>query len=180
MGNPAPCFKSVITLALLLGRVEGGVRAFLLEWKYVETGGDENKAAGDGGAKRLKTYLDRYKRSKFFKRPLKDVLVAPIYQLVRSILLGHRMVEQRELGVTDARTIVVCPPENDGYLVLEPSHAKWIGEEVTLDVAMRKHVLRKPEVFGVTSQAQLVAVVRRDGGPLPEGWSEYMKARYGW
>jgi hypothetical protein len=36
---------------------------------------------------------------------------------------------------------------------------------------MKTHVLRKPELFGVTSQAQLVAAVRRDGGSLPEGWS---------
>jgi hypothetical protein len=166
--------------ALLLGKVPGGVRAFLLEWKYVETGGDEDKSAGSQGETRLATYSERYERCRLFKPKLKQVLVAPVYQLVRSILLGHRMVEHRELGVTDARTVVVCPPTNDEYLKLEPSHAKWIGEEVTLEVAMKEYVLRKPDLFSVTAQATLVAAARRDGGSLPEGWSDYMKERYGW
>ncbi len=166
--------------ALLLGQVPGGVRAFLLEWKYVETGGDEDKSSGRKGETRLDTYSDRYERSRLFRPKLKQVLVSPIYQLVRSILLGHRMVEQRELGVTDARTVVVCPPENDAYLTLAPSHAKRLGMATTLELAMKEHVLRKPDVFDVSSQAKLLEAIRREGGPLPEGWSDYMRARYGW
>jgi hypothetical protein len=166
--------------ALLLGKIPGGIRAFLLEWKYVEAGGDEDKASGTKGAKRLGTYSERYERSRLFRPQLKQVLVAPIYQLVRSILLGHRMAEQRELGVSDARTVVVCPAGNDAYLTLAPSHARWLGDATTLEVAMKKHVLRKPDVFAVTSQARLVEAVRRTGGALPDGWSDYMNVRYGW
>ncbi len=166
--------------ALILGRVEDGVRAFLLEWKYVETGGDEDKSSGDKGAVRLKAYTPRYEGSRYFRRPLKDVLVAPIYQLVRSILLGHRMVERRELGVTRALTVAVCPSQNDAYRELAPSHSKRFGEAATLETAMKKHVLRRPDLFAMTSQADLVDAVRRSARSLPEGWSDYMRDRYGW
>ncbi len=166
--------------ALLLGRVAGGIRAYLLEWKYVEAGGHEDKGEGADGAKRLSAYGARYKASGLFRRSLREVLFAPIYQLVRSILLGDRMAKQRELGVTDARTIVVCPESNAAYLSLDRPHARRLGQEMTLEAAMKREILRRPEVFDVTSQQRIVAAVRSSRATLPEGWSAYMADRYGW
>jgi hypothetical protein len=137
-------------------------------------------SGGERGRTRLANYSERYERCRLFMPTLKQVLVAPIYQLVRSVLLGHRMVELGELGVTGARTVVVCPPANHDFLKLEPPHAKRLGEDVTLEVAMKEHVLCEPDLFSVASQAGFVAAARRDGGQLPEGWSDYMKERYGW
>ena len=90
------------------------------------------------------------------------------------------MVERRELGVTSALTAAVCPSQNDAYRTLAPSHAKRFGEATTLEMVMKKHVLRRPDLFAMTSQAALVDAVRRSARSLPHGWSEYMRDRYGW
>jgi len=74
---------------------------------------------------------------------------------------------------------VVCPASNDAYLKLEPAHAPIFGEGADVAAAMKK-LLRRDDVFAVTNQATLAAAVRASNAQVPEGWSEYLRDRYGW
>ena len=64
-------------------------------------------------------------------------------------------MKNRELGVTDARTVVVCPDANESYRVLPAEHA--LAEEKAISVSdfMRERALAAPDRFRVVSQRQL-------------------------
>lgn len=128
-------------------RVErGGRRAYIFEWKYIERGGTAAKGEGASRAKREKWYAERYERSGLFAVPFEGIMFEPFYQLMRMLLLGDEMVRSRQLGVTDARVVVVCPPGNAAYRKLGRAHAaRFRGR--TLEDAMRREVLRDPERF---------------------------------
>lgn len=168
--------------ALVLGRVATGIRAYLMEWKYVEEGGDTAKGEGDSGRQRIDRYLPLYQRCGLFSAPFESLLFEPVYQLMRFTLLGQRMVDGRELGVTDFRLVLVCPHTNFAYRKLEPSNVERLGGYGTLADAMCKHVL-KPEhahLFSDVAQIELIEAVRRAGVPGFDAWASYVSRRYGW
>lgn len=168
--------------ALVLGRVPGGIRAYLMEWKYVEEGGDTARGDGESGRRRATTYLPLYRQSGLFRARFEDLLFEPVYQLMRFALLGHRMVERRELGVTDFRLVVVCPRTNFAYLKLEDSNVGRLEGYGLLGTAMRNAVLRPEHAhrYSEVAQTDLVSAIRTAGVPGFEAWTNYLSRRYGW
>jgi hypothetical protein len=163
--------------ALLIARTPRGRRAYLIEWKYTESCGD---ALGPGeDSTRLQRYRGLYDRCGLFSVPLDDLLCDPAYQLIRSILLGCRAVECGELGVVEARTIVVCPKANSDYRALPYNHPLASRDADTVELLMNR-LLRDPSRFGILSQGQLMQAILSSGAPLPVGWVEYHTARYDW
>lgn len=168
--------------ALVLGRAEGVVRAYLLEWKYVEEGGATVRGVGKAGESRRATYGPLYKRSGLFHAPFEDLLFEPVYQLMRFALLGRRMVERRELGVADFRLAVVCPDGNKAYRELEPANVDRLDGYGLLVDAMKKWVL-KPEHahrFSMSSQRDLVSAAAHSREAELGAWRAYLAERYGW
>jgi hypothetical protein len=163
--------------AFLIARTPRGLRAYLIEWKYTESCGD---ALGPGEDRtRLLRYRDLYDRSGLFAVPLDGVLWEPAYQLIRSLLLGCRTIERSELGVVEARTIVVCPEANAAYRSFPPDHPLACPGVDSVGTLMT-HLLRDPSRFGIASQGLLMRTVLSSGAPLPQGWAEYHAARYDW
>ncbi len=104
-----------------------------------------------------------------------------MYQLVRSLLLGHRTVSNGELGVTDARTVVVCPDANQAYRLLPPEHALTGGKALLLGDLMRERVLTaSSDRFRIVSQRQLFESILASSASTPEGWADYHRRRYAW
>jgi hypothetical protein len=164
--------------ALILGRTATGIRAYLLEWKYTESCGETLETGRD--STRLRWYGSRYRASGLFRPPLDELLVDPAYQLVRSLLLGARMVKRRQLGVTEARTVVVCPEANDAYRVLPPSHRLAGDRALPVVDLMRDRVLVSPDRFGIVSQRRLLDRIVASGASTPAGWVDYHARRYAW
>lgn len=165
--------------ALLLGRtVKGAIRGYFIEWKYTERCG-ESLAPGQNST-RQRCYSGLYRASSLFRPPLVSLFHDPVYQLVRSLLLGFRTVRNRELGVTEARTIVVCPDANESYRVLPAEHALGAGQPVSVGDLMRERVLAVPGRFCVVSQRRLLDRIFASGASTPEGWADYHRIRYAW
>lgn len=166
--------------ALVVGELSGGGRrAYIFEWKYIERGGTAAKGEGASRAKREKWYAERYERSGLFAVPFEGIMFEPFYQLMRMLLLGDEMVRSRQLGVTDARVVVVCPPGNAAYRKLGRAHAaRFRGR--TLEDAMRREVLRDPERFQMVSQGQLLTAIGENTTPELAPWIEEHRSRYDW
>ncbi len=161
-------------------------RAYLLEWKYVESyevGG--YKGEGRSGETRRKRYQDLYSAadSSFAGHvPLDDVLYEPIYQIVRLRLLADRMVRRGEFGVSDAKVVVVCPEGNREYRdrITSPELAERLPEGAGLESAV-KSLLKDARGFVMTSPERLGAAILgsvRDTAVAE--WYAYHRERYGW
>jgi hypothetical protein len=165
--------------ALLLGRTTAGsIRGYFLEWKYTESCGEH---LGPGrNSTRLARYADLYHSSGLFRLPLESILYEPIYQLIRSVILGYRTVRERELGVTEVRTVVVCPDANDSYRLLPAEHALAGGRAIAVEDFVRGRVLAAPDRLRVVSQRRLLDRILSSGVSTPEGWADYHRNRYAW
>jgi len=168
------------TDAFVLARIPGGRRAYLLEWKYVEEGEDEDKGEGTSGDTRRERYGALFRESGLFRVDLDEALHEPVYQLMRFLLLGYRMKRDRELGVTDFRVVVVCPTGNETFRWCAP--AGWPPGKAldTLEQTMKERVLSNPGTFAMTSQRALLDAIRAAGIAALEPWVRYHEERYRW
>ena len=103
--------------SFLIAETDKGRRAYLMEWKYTEEGGDgDDKGAGRSGETRRHRYAPLYEAasSSFYGNGIAmgELFYEPFYQLMRNRLLADRMVAKGELGVSDAKVVVVVPEEN--------------------------------------------------------------------
>ena len=104
--------------AFVIAETGTDLRAYLMEWKYTEKYTRRNYGAGRRGGTRRRRYSDLYsaETSAFSGAiPMDDLLYEPFYQIMRNRLLADRMVENRELGISDAKVVVVVPEGNTAY-----------------------------------------------------------------
>lgn len=162
--------------AFLLARIPDGRRAYFLEWKYTETCG-KDLGPGDN-ATRIARYSQLFDDSGLFTRPLPELLWEPMYQIVRSLLLGERSVRRGELGITEAKTVIVCPTGNDAYRILPAGHPLAPSGDIPLHELVGSS-LTSGGRFHLTDQRTLYEAVT--GSPADLGaWSAYHQQRYSW
>ncbi len=164
---------------------DGGRRAYLLEWKYVEEyKADEFLGDGTKGDTRRRRYSQRFGSSNSPFRPnllLDEWLYEPFYQIMRLLLLGQKMIDERELGATEASVIVVCPEENTAYRnrITSPSlRARFPQATSVLEVLQGS--LRDPHEFRLASQNDLIQAIASSEMPVIHDWLIYHQERYGW
>ena len=169
----------------MIGRVGRDLRAYLWEWKYAECyKPNVSLAGGSSGAKRLRRYTSLFEQSASFKReeiPITELLYDPFYQLMRLRLLADRMTSIRELGVSSAKLIVVCPEGNSAYLetITSPGLRSRFPECRTVTDVFSK-TLRETCDFRLTSPHQLISAVRDNCSPQLKLRLECLHERYGW
>ena len=173
--------------AFVVADTHAGRRAYLLEWKYVEEykSGDD-KGAGTKGATRKGRYCNRYlaESSAFSGEvPMRELLYEPFYQIMRLRLLADRMVAEQELGVTDAKVVVVVPEGNSDYRerITSPPLAKRFPQHKTVSDVMRATLKDPDAAFASVCSSALVAAVERKCGSndAARDWSAYQRERYG-
>ena len=181
--------------ALLVAEIKTGRRrAYLLEWKYVErylSARPEFKGEGAEGDTRRSRYAERYRASFSSFNPatapdLDDFLYEPFYQIMRQRLLADRMVEEGELGIEEAKVVVVVPEQNwayrtvsDGRTTTSPSLAKRFPRLETVEAVMRA-TLKNPDVhFDMVAPARLLEAVSRSVPDETTEWAGYWRDRYG-
>jgi hypothetical protein len=163
----------------------GGRRAYLIEWKFVEEyKADEDLGEGSGGATRRARYRQMFSASGSpFTSDLSidDWLYEPFYQIMRLLLLGQKMADEKELGVTEAVVAVVCPEENTAYRdrITSPGHRERYPHASGIVEVVRSS-LRQPSAFLIVSQLELLRSVAATGDLKLGPWLAYHRDRYGW
>jgi hypothetical protein len=172
--------------ALILADLSsGGRRAYLLEWKYVEEyKSGEYRGNGPRGVTRRMRYSGRFDSpSSPFRGgcPFEAWLYEPFYQIMRLLLLGQKMVDEREFGITEAVVAVVCPQENTAYrnrITSADLQARYPRAANVADVVQSS--LRDPSRFRLKSQDALLRAVARPSTAGLHDWLMYHRERYGW
>ena len=110
-----------------------------------------------------------------------EFLYEPFYQAMRLRLLADRMVREGELGVSEAKVVVVVPKGKHTILgeeSLRPALAeRFPGKNVE---AVVKASLKRPDSFAMIDPATLVNAVEQECGQVSTEWVAYQKERYGW
>ena len=170
--------------AFLIAETRSGRRGYLLEWKYTEAYGANDMGRGSKGMTRRRRYARPYAVSPAFRSgvPLDAWLHEPFYQFMRQRLLADRMVMQKELGVSEAKVVLVVPDENFDFRekLTSPSLAAMFPEATTVEEVIRTAMNVPDRDFGIVSQSVLSGAVRAICGASAYDWSEYHAARYDW
>ena len=167
----------------MVAETPAGRRAYLMEWKYVEEYGTKDLGEGSRGETRWRRYAQRYAESPAFnaKTPFEAWLFDPFYQIMRLRLLADRMVRERELGVSQAKVVVVVPEGNQAYRerLTSPWFASAFPHRSVAD-AVRETLVDPDSAYATVSQATLAYAVRGRCGEAAAAWSAYHRQRYGW
>ena len=170
--------------AFMVGTTGTGRRAYLMEWKYVEEYRvGEYKGEGRSGGTRRRRYGPLYAAdsSSFDPRvPIDEFLYEPFYQIMRLRLLADRMVARRELGVVDAKVVVVVPQDNSAYrkrITSGPLAQRFPQLKTVEDIL--KATLRRPGGFATVDPSTLVDAVERGCSDTSSEWVTYQRERYG-
>ena len=107
--------------ALILGQIDARKQILIvIEWKYTEAYGNENKAAGEKGETRKSRYDDLIKSSAQLKADAQGVYYyEPFYQLMRQTLWAEQMIKNKASEIIKADDYIhvhVIPPENGDLL----------------------------------------------------------------
>ena len=172
----------------------GRKRAYLLEWKYVESylsSKPDFKGAGSPGETRRRRYTNPFHASYSSFNPsaapeLEDFFYEPFYQIMRQRLLADRMVEKGELGVDEAKVVVVAPEENqayrrvsDGRTLISPSLSERFPELETVQEVMRACLKNPDAQFDIVAPSQILDGVVRSLPDESAEWANYWRERYG-
>ncbi len=168
--------------AFMIARTRAGRRAYLMEWKYVEEYSPRDLSEGSKGETRRHRYAHLYTESPSFndKAPLDAWLFEPFYQIMRLRLLADRMVRARELGVSEAKVLVVVPEGNRAYR--ERVTSLWFATAFpnrTVSDIVRETLLDPDSTYATIPQSALASAVREHCAEAA-AWSAYHRDRYGW
>ena len=173
---------------------KGRRRAYLLEWKYVEqylSSAAEFKGDGSQGVTRRLRYDERYHSPLSSFNPaaaplLDDFLYEPFYQIMRQRLLADRMIQDRELGIDEAKVVVIVPEENWAYRTVTDSRtttspllARRFCQLETVEAVMRASLKDPDAQFDMVAPAQLLDGVARSLPDETVDWANYWRDRYG-
>ena len=170
--------------AFVIADTDAGRRAYLIEWKYVEEYGvGVDKGAGDSGETRRRRYAARYEaESSAFSGvvPMDELLYEPFYQLMRHRLLADRIVTDRELGISEAKVVVVVPEGNLAYLerITSPPLTRRFPQLKTVSEVMRATLKRPDKSFASVCPSMLLEAVEHECGAPASSWAGYHRERY--
>ena len=179
-GSTRGAQNTSIDAFLVVVTTAGRKRAYLLEWKYVEqylSTRPHFMGEGAQGDTRRQRYAERYHSPFSSFNPatapcLDDFLYEPFYQIMRQRLLADRMVHEGEMGIEEAKVVVVVPDENcayrtvtDGRTSTSPLLARRFPELETVEAVMRASLHDPDERFDMVAPSFLLDAVSRS---LPE------------
>lgn len=179
VGTPVRGAKATSADAAIRYRTPSGtIEVALIEWKYTEKYPSGKISAS---ATSHDTRVARYQP--LLDDPdcpidtsaltLDDLLVEPVYQLMRQALLAHRMEATRELDAEIVRVVYVAPAANHELWASpgSPGFAALAAEHDGHAAKAWRSLLREPSRFVVLDSATLLAAE----SPI----SAEFKARYG-
>ena len=185
-GSPGPRGSHNTSVDAFVIADTGAVRrAYLMEWKYVEDyKSAKDMGLGAMGETRRGRYAGRYAAgSSAFNGavPMSELLYDPFYQLMRLRLLADRMVTDGELGVSEAKVVVVVPDANVAYReqITSPALAKRFSQLKTVSEVMMATLKRPDQAFASICPSVLRIAIERECGTAVSSWAAYQRERYG-
>ena len=170
--------------AFLAAKTGKARRAYLLEWKYTQSHGENDMGRGRKAQTRRRRYGEQYAASPAFRDrvPLDAWLHEPFYPLMRQRLFADRMITQREFGVSEAKVVLVLPDGNDEYRrsMTSPALHAASPDAATVEAVNRAAINGPDRDFGVVSQHAMAECVRARCGGAVQHWSDYHFEQYGW
>ena len=173
---------------------KGRRRAYLLEWKYVEqylSASPDFKGGGSQGVIRRLRYDECFRSPLSSFNPatapvLDDFLYEPFYQIMRQRILADRMVQEHEMGIDEAKVVVVVPEENwtyraltDGRLTTSPALVRRFPQLETVEAVVRASLKDPDAQFAMVAPSLLLDAVSRSLPQETAEWARYWKDRYG-
>ena len=169
--------------AFMIATTPAARRAYLMEWKYVEEYSRKDLGEGSKGETRRRRYARLYAESASFngRIPFDAWLFEPFYQIMRLRLLADRMVRDREIGVSEAKVVVVVPDGNRAYRerITSPWFATAFPNRAVSDI-VRETLVAPGNTYASVSQSALADAVREHCADAVSSWSAYHRDRYGW
>lgn len=167
--------------ALVIADTDHGLRAYFMEWKYAESYLPDIPR---DVTRHYPVYSGLYtdEASSFNGAvPMDELLYEPFYQLLRQRLLADRMVNNRELGVSDAKVIAVVPQGNAAYRegITSPSLRQRFPELKTVSEVFRATLKRPDDAYAMVCPSVLVDGVAREHSGAAADWIAYQRERYG-
>jgi len=167
----------------MIATAPGGRRAYLMEWKYMEEYSPKDLGEGSSGETRRRRYAGLYAESASFSGsvPFDAWLFEPFYQIMRLRLLADRMVRDSDLGVSEAKVVVVVPDGNRAYR--ERITSPWFATEfpnLSVSDIVRETLVAPGSTYATISQSTLADAVREHCPDAVSSWSAYHRDRYGW
>lgn len=107
------------------------------------------------------------------------LLYGDFYQLMRNRLLADRMVANAELGVSDAKVVLVIPEGNSAYLQPHYLGDRFPDMGTTVPEVFRATLKDPDRAFATVTPSRLLEAVERECGTAVSDWSAYMRERYG-
>lgn len=139
--------------ALIYAQHRDGRRFLIpIEWKYVESYGNDDKSAGRKGDVRKARYLDLIKKSRYLnENTLSCCWFEPFYQLMRQTLWVEQLLNHRPVGFeADDYLHLHVVPEANVQLLDKSYHCSKKGM-----VATWKNCLTDPDKYIVISPQKL-------------------------
>lgn len=150
---------------------DGVLELVLVEWKYTESYPTSPRRDPVRDAIRLRRYSSDLRDLSgpvdLSNVHVDDLLVEPVYQLVRQQLLAWRLEHDPAVAAQRVRVLHVRPAENLAYQASVPAHLRWLGD--TVDEVWGR-LLRTPDRF-----TSLDSAVLPDAGVSSDAYAE----RYG-
>lgn len=170
--------------AFMVAATSAGLRAYLMEWKYTERYRMGHNLGKGNPETRQRWYSHLYNdESSSFNRTVSmdELLYEPFYQLMRLRLLADRMVKKGELGVSEAKVVVVVPEGNDAYRnrVTSPPLEKRFQDHKTVSDVFRATLKQPNAAYKVVCPSRLAAAVEQGCGDAAAEWVSYQRERYG-
>ena len=161
----------------------GQKRAYLLEWKYFEQPKRGYKPLGEAQTEMYSRWYcaDDSSFSPDAALEMNDFRYDPFYQIMRQRLLADRIVRDGELGVTEAKVVVVVPAENIAYreAITSPTLERRFPKARTVADVMEAVLTKPKEQFDMVTPAELVCSVENSCGESVGQWAAYWRCRYG-
>lgn len=160
--------------ALIYGLHKDGRKIlFPIEWKYVESYGNENKADGNSGNVRKTRYTNIINNSAQLKSDSHDVYYyEPFYQLMRQTLWAEQMIEHKDTETTKADDYIhihVIPADNKQLLNKKYPISSKSMEETWRDC------LKDQSKYLIVEPKDLLAPVN---DKKYANWLNYLEKRY--
>lgn len=136
-----------VDAVMLAEMLNGAVKLFFIEWKFVEQYKySPSKALGDSGKTRLKIYLPLLLND---KSPIKSVdleglFTEPFYQMMRQTLLADEMIKAKEYGATEFLHVHIIPTGNTELKGVNTAAGKLVGLELE---DTWTNILKQPERY---------------------------------
>ena len=170
----------------LQGQLEGAVveTAVFREWRFLR----DDRLLAEAARYGFTTLVTTDRRMAGEQRHPSIAIVAdvwlhePFYQVMRQRLLADRMVARQELGVSEAKVVLVVPDGNADYRRSQTSpglHAAF-PDAASVEEVTAAALTAPDRDFAVIGQHAIAEAVRARSGPVARDWSEYHFDRYGW